>query len=145
LCPCDLLKNNSFAIINPKVVYFVNRILTTTWKSCLKIPIGTVKLRRRFLKKLGSKGVKKAAVYGTDFTTTIFCILAEQTPLKVTGIYDKSGAGVKFLQYKVLPYQSLTEFNGKIIIAALTGSMEKASELKKIGVKNNTIIRLPQY
>jgi hypothetical protein len=63
----------------------------------------------------------------------------------VTGIYDKSGAGVKFLQYKVLPYQSLTEFNGKIIIAALTGSMEKASELKKIGVKNNTIIRLPQY
>lgn len=104
--------------------------------------IYTVELCKRSLKKLSSKGVEEIAVYGTDFTAKILCIIIKQMPLKILGIYDKVKTGGKFLQYNVLPYQSLAGFKGKIVIASLSESLERALELREIGIKDDNIIKL---
>jgi hypothetical protein len=107
--------------------------------------IYTIKLCKQSLKKLSSKGIKEIAIYGTGFTSKILCIIAGQTSLKIQGIYDKSAAKDKYLRYEVFPHRLLTEFNGKIIIANMAKSIEKAMELKEIGVQESNIIIIGQH
>ena len=125
-----------------KTVFFRFQLFFRFLCRMFKNNIYTVELCKRSLKKLSSKGVEEIAVYGTGFTAKILCIITKQTTLKILGIYDKAKTGGKFLQYNVLPYQSLVGFKGKIVVAVLTGSLEKALELKEIGIKDDNIIKL---
>ncbi|OHB58191.1 MAG: hypothetical protein A2173_03550 [Planctomycetes bacterium RBG_13_44_8b] len=129
----NVMKKNLFFNIRLFFVFFIRM---------LENNIYTVKLYRQILKRLSSKGIKEVAVYGTDFTTKILCIIAKQIPLKITGIYGKTETNLKFLKDKVLPHTALAGFEGKIIVTNFTKSREEIPELKKIGIKDDNIIKL---
>ncbi len=104
--------------------------------------IYTVELCGNAIRKINSKGTAEVAVYGTGFITKILRILARGTSFKISNVYDKSNTGRKYLGFEVLPLQLLNEFDGEIIIASLTGVLEKTAELRQIGIDNDRIIKL---
>jgi len=107
-----------------------------------KNSIYTVRLCRQAIERVSSEGVKDAAVYGTGFIAKILYILTRKIPLKISNIYDKSDVGSKYLEFEILPLQSLKGYRGKIIIASFIGVLEKATELKGIGIEEENIIKL---
>jgi len=107
-----------------------------------KNSIYTVRICRQALNRLGPGRVKKVAVYGTGFTARILYILTKKMSLKISNIYDKSNVGSEYLGFEILPLQSLREYSGKIIIASFISVLEKAAELKGIGIEEENIVKL---
>jgi hypothetical protein len=107
-----------------------------------KNSIYTVRLCRQALDGVSSWRVKEVAVYGTGFIAKILYILTKKMPLKIPNIYNNSDVGSKYLGFEVLPLQSLRGYSGKIIIASFINVLEKAAELKGIGIEEENIIKL---
>ncbi|MDP3789639.1 MAG: glycosyltransferase family A protein [Candidatus Omnitrophota bacterium] len=105
--------------------------------------IYTVAVCRQVISKLSEDGVKEIACYGTGDITKILSMLTEKTPIKISNIYDRTAAGKRFLNFDVLAPEGLVSYNrGKIVISSFVGIIEKAAELREIGVDEKNIVRL---
>jgi len=102
----------------------------------------TVSLCKHVLEELHLKKVKQIAVYGTGFIAKIIYILTRQVPIEISNIYSKSNVDSDYLGFKVLPWRSLVGFEGKVVIAYSTGILERITELREIGIKDEDIIKL---
>lgn len=125
-----------------KSISFNFQLFFIFFRRMFKNSVYTLRLCRQAIKGINSEGVKEVAVYGTGFIAKILYILTKQIPFRISNIYDKSNVGSKYLGFEILSLQSLRGYGGKIIIASFVGVLEKAAELKAIGIEDENIIKL---
>ncbi|MCD4830492.1 MAG: hypothetical protein K8R02_01640 [Anaerohalosphaeraceae bacterium] len=125
-----------------KSVPFKLMVFYRFFVTMFKNNIYTVQLCSCVIQKMCSKKTKEFAVYGTGFIAKLLHILIKGRPIKIANIYDKCGLGRKCLGFEVLPVQELKGFEGDVVIASLSGVIEKRACLQQMGIKDENIIKL---
>ncbi len=139
---CFKAKNYSENKVMAKSIFFKFQLVFIFIWRMWKNNIYAVSVCQQVIMRLASECTKEVVFYGTGDITKILYLLAKETPLKITNIYDHSMAGKKFLNFEVLSPETLTDYQGKIIISSFVGTIEKVKALKKIGIDEKNIIRL---
>lgn len=93
------------------------------------------------LKELTSQNVKEIALYGTGDVAEILYKLTFDSSIKIEAVFD-GFEGKKFFSFNVMPLESIINYHGKVIIAALVGVEDKVEKLIKVGVEDEKIIVL---
>ncbi|TAN64006.1 glycosyltransferase [bacterium] len=93
------------------------------------------------LKELASENTGSIALYGTGEVAEIIYKMSLCEPVKVSAVFDGFASG-SFFDVKVLPFENIRYYNGKILIASLIGVDDKVEALKKIGVSKERIVVL---
>ncbi|MBN2138007.1 MAG: hypothetical protein JW720_09380 [Sedimentisphaerales bacterium] len=118
------------------------RLVFVFFRRMWKNNLYTIKACEQVMQRLIDEGVEEVAVYCTGYVARILHILAKEMPFKISSIFDKVMIGEKFLNYEVLPYEALKDCQGRVIIASLTGIIEKEAELEELGIDRKNIVRL---
>ena len=93
------------------------------------------------IKQLLSQEISEVSIYGGGVEAEILFKLLRSTKIRIKAVYDASGKG-KFLEYKIMPINSIKSQDGKIIIIGLLGAKEKVQMLKRMGLKGEDIVIL---
>ena len=126
-----VMSKSMFFQIEQIFIYF-GRI----WKNNLY----AVEICRKGIDQTIRDGVKEVVLNGANHVSGVLCLLAKETPLKVTGIYDAAMAGKNFLGFKVCPAEDLKGYEGKVMIASLSRISDKANHLQGLGIQKQHIV-----
>jgi hypothetical protein len=83
------------------------------------------------LKELTSNKITEFAVYGTGDTAEVLYKKTLFSPVKISAVYGPK-AGGNFFGHKVMPVETMTEYNGIIIVADSVGEEDKTDILKEL-------------
>ncbi len=64
---------------------------------------------RHFFDEMAKEGVKSVVLYRASVVAEIAILVLQDTPVELSAIVDEAGVGRKFLGYKLLPLESLSE------------------------------------
>ena len=84
----------------------------------------------QLLDRLSQEGIREVSIYGNGMITTLLTNLVKGKPINIQKIYPRPCN------------QSLSDKEGKIIIASLTEVIDQINELELLGVNRDNIIRL---
>lgn len=106
---------------------------------CRHNKVMIAKCRHLFNNRLVPEGISEIALLGISDMAKIFFIVAEQTGIKIVGIYDNVER-LRFFGQNVSHFLSLKGYQGKILISSPINVEENVKRLKEIGIKEENIL-----
>ena len=110
-------------------------------KSASQHNLDTLRQSRRVLADLAYQEITVVSLYGTGEIAELLHGLASEVSIGIRSIYDDFGEET-FLGANVLPIEVCVQSSERIIIASVVGIEEKIAHLKRLGIKQDRIVRL---